>query len=381
MKKSQSALVFRKLYNYYKQTKQIFQLGDYRVTISPDFSECSPEIPRLDTKKMLTITRNGGQTVVEINSSSLGIIQSCGRKSYYTLKRGMQGRNGSPPLVFGHAIHKALEVFYSHPSRVRTIPVRFNEKSDLLVHQDLRTVIDTVGASNHFLFDAIAAFLKDAEPLRMLPDTDKRSLASGVYILQNYFKTYINDPYVVYSDANGPVSERTFSTPLYEDPLLKVILFGTIDVVLKSEVTGEILPADHKTSSVLGSDFFNRLKPNHQYTGYLLGAQKVLGLSTESFMVNALQVKARPLTARGSAPMFTRQITTRSPHDMVEFTQAVLFAVRSYLLWEETQAWPLGPVGECASFGGCQYLKVCSAPSELRENLLEDAFNATSQAE
>lgn len=337
------------------------------MKVSPDFSQCAPVIERGKPKEMLSVLRNGAQVTVRINSSSLGIILSCPRKSYYTLHRMLKSRSESSALVFGSAIHKGLEVFYSHPKAERNIPSDFKTQSDLMA-------FGSPAPTKHFLYDAISAFVQAADPLKCLPDTDKRSIPNGIWLLQNYFKTYIDDPYEVYSDANGPVTERTFDLVLYEDPTLKIILFGTIDVVLKNLANGTVLPTDHKTSSVVGSDFFNRLKPNHQYTGYLLGAQRVLGLETDSFLVNCLQVKPKPVTARGSGPHFTRQVTTRSEHDILEFTQSVLWAVRSYLFWSDAQSWPLGHVDACTMWGGCQFLEVCSAPSQLRENLLENKF-------
>lgn len=339
------------------------------MKVSPDFSQVAPVIERGKPKEMLTVTREGQQTVVRINSSSLGIILSCPRKSYYVLHRGLRARSEAPATLFGSAIHKALEVFYSHPRAERTIPKNFKEASDLMA-------FNPGAPEEHFLYEAVAAFVKAAQPLAMLPDTDKRSIPNGIWLLQNYFKTYIDDPYVVYCDEQGPVTERTFDLVLYEDPTLKIILFGTIDVVLKDEKKGMILPADHKTSSVVGADFFNRLKPNHQYTGYLLGAQQVFGLETDSFLVNCLQVKPKPVTARGTGPHLTRQVTTRSEHDITEFRQAVLWAVRSYLFWRDAESWPIGHVDACTMWGGCNFLEVCQAPSQLRENLVEAKYTS-----
>lgn len=339
------------------------------TTVLPDFSAVRPPAQRDNSKEMLSISQNGEQTVVKINSSSLGIILSCPRKSYYVLHRKLRSKTESPALAFGTAIHKALEIFYSRPKAGRNIPHGFKEQSDLMAFGK-----HSVDPASHFLYEAIAAFVGTAQSLAMLPDSDKRSIPNGIWVLQHYFNTYINDPYVVYSDAQGPVAERVFELTLTEDAKLKIILFGTIDVVLRNETNGNVLPADHKTSSIIGHDFFNRLKPNHQYTGYLLGAQQVLGLQTDSFLVNCLQVKPKPTTARGTPPHFTRQITSRSEEDVREFVETVRWAVRSYLSWLATNEFPLGHVDACTMFGGCGFLDICSAPQQLRENLLEAKY-------
>ncbi len=338
--------------------------------INPDFSSVLRSLPSGSPKQMLSVQRDGNQTHVRINSSSLSLIQTCARKSFYLLHQGLKAKSGSPPLIFGSAIHKALEVFYNQPRGDRDIPPDFTDHASLLAHGH-------EAPTKHFLYDAVNAFIKEAEPLRMLPDTDKRSLSSGIWVLGHYFRTYINDVYEIYSDEQGPVTERTFSVPLIEESGLKIELFGTIDLVLRNSVTGEALVCDHKTTSMLGQEFFNRLRPNHQYTGYIFGGRHCLGLDTNNFLVNAIEVKARPLTARGGPPKFTRQITIRDEQDIAEFKDTVLWAVKSYLTWQGQNVWPLGEVNACAMYGGCSFLDVCSAPSSLRNNILESKYGHT----
>lgn len=320
-------------------------------------------------KEMLRVTRDGAQTEVRINSSSLSLIQTCPRKAQYSLRDGWKSKGGSPALIFGSAVHKAMEVFYSIPAKERVLPANFEELAELIPHTEKSSYKEP-------LFDAIEAFVRVGQPLRALPDTDKRSLASGVWMLCHYFNTYIKDTYETMHDEKGPLIERTHEHVLVDTPSKRIVLFGTIDFILRNATTGEVLPGDHKTSSQMGMDFLNRIKPNHQYTGYLLLASDLLGQSLEHFMVNGIQSKARPLTSRGGPPTFTRQITRRTQEDFREFTAAVEWAVDSYLMWEK-RGFPIGSVDACAMWGGCAYLEVCSAPNELRNNMLEAKFEKT----
>lgn len=336
--------------------------------VKPDFSSLINLKPSGPLKQMLSVQRDGNQTYVKINSSSLSLIQTCARKSFYSLHEHWKQKQGSAPLIYGSAIHKALEVFYAHPAEARQLPDDFDDCLETLAHGH-------TAPTPHFLYDAVSAFVAAAEPLKNLPATDKRSVPSGVWVLGHYFKTYLNDTYIIHVDDKGPVIERSFSIPYYEDATLKIDLFGQIDFALRNSITGEVLVGDHKTSSQLGSDFLNRIKPNHQYTGYLIGAHRTLGVSGEHFLVNGIQVKARPLTSRGGPPTFTRQITRRSPQDFAEFQESLLEAVRNYLRWSDSGVWPIGVVDACANYGGCGYLDVCSQPSELRQNILEAKFN------
>jgi hypothetical protein len=338
------------------------------TTVSPDFSALPKQaVSSEKPKAMLSVEESASQTLVRINSSSLGIILTCPRKAKYSLYDGWKSRTVSAPLVYGSAMHKGLEIFYSHPSRERVFPRNFEEQAALMAYGHS-------APEKHFLYDAIEAFVTAAAPLQGLPDTDSRSIASGVWTLTHYFKTYLLDSYVIHCDETGPITERTFSIPFYEEPRLSIELFGTIDFVLRNEITGEILVGDHKTSSRMGNEFLSRIKPNHQYTGYLIGAHRTLGTSSEHFLVNGIQVKSRPLTSRGGPPTFTRQITRRSQQDFDEFRDTLVLAVRNYLHWLRTDHWTLGHVDACASYGGCSYLDVCAAPNALRSNILEAKF-------
>jgi hypothetical protein len=77
--------------------------------------------PAVDVKRMLEVTSDGsGRPVVSINPSSLNLLQTCPRKSEYVLHRHLVPLEKSAPLVFGTAIHAALEVFYSEPREIQT---------------------------------------------------------------------------------------------------------------------------------------------------------------------------------------------------------------------------------------------------------------------
>lgn len=335
--------------------------------IDVNLSESSLQIPKTEPKEMISVTKDGDKTRVKINSSSLGVVQECKRKAKYLLLEKWKSETEAPATVFGSAIHKALEVFYSGDPSQRKLPKL--EDMELMSYGHKLEAEKT-----DLLLQATRAFITKADPLKALPETDKRSIQNGIWILWYYFKAFIDDGYVAYVDENGPFVERQFTFQLYEDSGLIIDYFGTIDLVVKNIQTDALIVADHKTSSVVGNDFYNRLKPNHQYTGYLMGAREVFKLDTNQFLVNCLQVKEKPKTARGTAPHFPRQITTRDEVDFLEFKEAVVQATREYLYAKETGSWPIGHVNACSMYGGCSFLSVCSSPDSLRTNILKSKF-------
>lgn len=331
-------------------------------TVDSTVVETPPVVP----KEMISVgvDETTGKTLVRINSSSLGVIQECLRKAQYSLLEGWRAGTESPATLFGRAIHKALEVFYSGHPEERVLPKYEHLEMMSYGHKPPPT-------NNDLIYRSVAAFLEIAQPLAALPEGDKRSAQNGVWILFEYFKKFIDDPYVCL------FTEKQFTHRFHEDPTLIVDIFGTIDAAFKHMSSGETLIVDHKTTSSLGwgdSSYYDRDKPNHQYTAYMLGANRELGIKTESFMVNVLQVKPKPKTVRGSIPDFPRQITKRTEEDFEELRQPIMKAVHDYLQAKATGVWPMGPIGACNAYGACQFKKVCAAPKSMRETILKNTF-------
>jgi len=317
-------------------------------------------------KRMLSLEKSGSDYIVNINSSSLSLLQTCPKKSYYSLYRNLVPREPSPALTFGTAIHKALEIYYSASREERALVPNFKENIMLMCHG--QTLEDE---SSSILYRATRGFIESAGPLASLADSDKRSLHNGGWLLGEYFEARQHDPYEVLHHDGEPLVECGFETTLVEKPGLTINLFGTVDAVMENKATGQIVVCDHKTSSVVGNDFYNRTKPNHQYTAYIHLAQQCLGLTTDNFMINCFQVKAQPKTSRGKGPDFLHLITKRTQRDIEDFTKTVEYYVRQYISWVEQDFFPYGPVDACANYGRCTYLDVCSIPEEIKENVIQ----------
>lgn len=321
---------------------------------------------------MLSVTQlPDGRTKVRMNSSSLSILQECWRKAKYLIVDQWASQTENPATIYGSAIHKAMEVFYLGDPAERIFPFQYREKFELMAHGTRYSDEEDL-----LLLRSVRAFLDAAEPLKSLPETDKRSMQTGIYLLENYFKTYLDDPLTALRDPAGiPYVERDFSFVAHEDSTHVIEWFGRIDLILENKSTGTIFVTDHKTTSVIGSDFYARLKPNAQYTGYLMGARKALGIDTDSFLVNGLQVKPKPLTSRGTPPHLIRQVTTRDELDYKEFTTLITDYASEFLRRCKTDQFPLGGVNACSMYGGCGLLNICSSPSSLRNNVLRARFS------
>ncbi len=315
------------------------------------------------SKRMLEIKKlPDGRNHLFMNFSSLAIIQECLRKAQYRLLEKLTNDTDSEAQTFGTAVHKALEHWYSLP-----------EVNRQLTETELKSVDAIVGGlipegPYETALNSIHEFIKAGESLRWLGDDDKRSLANGIKILKAYFKHYANDGMEVLRDESGvPYIERACEAKLYEDEKMIISLHGQIDLILKNTITGEIYVSDHKTTAALGKEFYNRISPNHQYTGYIWLAQNLLGLKTDSFLVNGLQVAK-------TKSEFARQITTRGDDEFAEMRMAYVEASERILRAIEKNQFAQASSGPCSSYGGCPYLDVCQAPVSLRQNIIDGKY-------
>lgn len=313
------------------------------MLIQPDYS---PTVAR-EKKRMLEVTTEVWNSKLQryyvcANYSSIEIIQTCLRKAHYAIQRNLISQDEPAALIFGNSTHKGLEYWYTMPRDVRNSP--------------------------EVIKRALEVFRETAKPLETLDYSDKRHPSNGERILEAYFKRYAEDPYEVVRNGIGdPIVEADFQFTMVDKPDLRIDYFGRIDLVLRNADTGTVLVTDHKTTTSLGVDFFNRIAPNHQYTGYLMGIQKCFNIPTNEFMVNGIQVAKTKVD-------FARQITTRSDDDFAELTAAVEWNVRNYLHCLRESKWVMNSPNPCTQYGGCSYRQICAAPKNLREDMIRGLF-------
>jgi hypothetical protein len=270
-----------------------------------------------------------------VNASSVDIIQTCPRKAQYALVRNLRKEDESEALVFGKAIHSALETLY------RTDPAKRS------------------------LSDMIAAFETAGASLSIVPDGEKRSLSNGVKILNRYFAAYANDPWVIYSDKDGPWVERSFELPFKtHNKFTSVFVHGQMDAVMQNVETGELVVVDHKTTSTV-SDLINRVKPNLQFSLYAWAA-KEMGLPVNRVMVNGIQVAK-------TKSDFLRIFTDRGADDFAELDLSITHAVEQYDKFSASESWPMN-TSSCSNYGGCQYLGICQLDKALKENAIRAQY-------
>lgn len=293
------------------------------------------------------------------------ILNTCLKKAFYLLERNLKQESENDAFTFGRAIHKGLELWYTSPVSERIYKQTMKERAEMIgFGQYSDTVFDEL------YYKVIQEFTKIMEPLKHL-DNDKRSIQNGIKILTDYFKKYETDDFEIAKLNNKPCVELDFSFPLaeieHENYKVEIEYFGRIDCIMKCISTQNLMVFDHKTTSKLGGSFINRHKPNHQYTGYMMGAAS-LGLPVKGFVINGIQV-AKTKTE------FLRQVTIRDESDFGEFKEMVVETVYRYLRAKKLDRWYMNAPSPCTAYNGCQYIDICQLPATLRETAIKNKYD------
>lgn len=285
-----------------------------------------------DKPKRLLEIIPGKPVTVNINSSSLSLLQTCEQKADYTLNHGFESRS-TPAQQFGILMHRALAAWYLRPIEMRSL-------SDLLSRWSLA--------------------LTEAG---YVPADDKRTSETGIKMLESYYAAFAKDPWEVVKDAEGPIVERDFQFELFRNSEIIVNWFGTVDMVVKNLSTGQYAVMDHKTAGSVGKEFCSRWEVNHQLTGYILGVTRGLGLPTNKAIINGLQVAK-------TKQQCVRIETLRDADDYREFTDNVVTAVSRYITSLEAKRFQMADSMACSSYGGCRFLEICGARPAIRPRII-----------
>lgn len=321
---------------------------------------------REEPKEMLSIKKAEGRQIVRINFSSLNVVQACMKRAYFNLERGLQSKLESSALTFGKAFHEAMEIWYSSPHEIR--------KPESGACDDAQALkLSGQNPAPHEKCARCAAVFAFLEGTPTLGEADgARDPSIGILILNSYFDHYLSDPFEVFVDASGPFVERDFEYPLGEfaiegEGVVDIRFFGRIDSVLRNRETSEIVVTDHKTTSALGKDFLNRIKPNFQYTGYWMAAKDIFGINPSRFLVNGVQVAKHKRD-------FARQFTTVTDEEIQNLKDAILWNVTNYMKARRSGMWPMSAPDACTQWGGCSYKRICELPKSLHESMISVEF-------
>lgn len=257
----------------------------------------------------------------KVDYTMMSTFDTCKRKYHYRMVRGLVGKRPQVAPEFGRCMHLALDEWYS--------------SHDLVKCQELFASV----------------FVEDESD-------DKRTIAVGHKLLELYSVKYAHEPFTVVKTEMG------FDIPL----LGSTHLIGRIDKII--DWAGVIWVVDHKTTSRLGYAFFNKLKPNMQFDGYVFAA-RALGYPAVGAMIDAL-LTAKGLTTPSQLARLTplaRDTSDRSDADLEEYLDDVDEILGDMKHCYELDEWHRS-TDRCTDFGECPYRRVCKESQDVRERII-----------
>jgi hypothetical protein len=313
---------------------------------------------------------------IENDYSKTSCFNACQRKYFlsYVLKRVVDSTPAAPG--FGSLVHLFMSSWYKDGDFLKAIQV-VNKWEDR-EGDEKRTQVRMAEILTNYT--------------RQYPSEPWKIIANEVPIelripVPEDFKQFIDRKYVqVDYQPPGSFIELPAIT---ETP--EFYLIGKVDLVI--EWNGWLYGVDHKTTSSLGSSYFNRFKPDLQMFGYTWALRELFGSRVQGMLVNAISTAKTAGQVGSKAQAFARQLVTRTQKELDLYPETMIS-----LLWKVHQAeatWEDAASGQpdklayflgsgvarslanfhfppnfdsCTDYGSCQYRELCL--SNLAPDLL-----------
>lgn len=279
-----------------------------------------------------------------LDNTALSAYMACPREYFIGMVEHRRGAGLSPALAYGKAMHTALETHYKTGGNEGIVELMVRKKWE------------------------------DHDS----PD-DYRTLDRVLMDYKRYCKKYGQDP----SNEDG----KTVGWPHQPMVELSTNAMGggllhpwavKIDRII--EIGGLGYVEDHKSTSRLDKNFYKGFELSQQMMGYVHVAQQLVP------SLKIIGVRINVIHALKADTGFERMLFSYSPDQMTEWVANTnQWMHRLNLdseLWEmrrehDPNFWPLAHYGDngCSrKYGMCQYHRVCSISSRLRNQVLESEF-------
>lgn len=295
----------------------------------------------------------------------LELFQTCCRALEYNKLHARVGATAKPSLAFGSAIHTALEYRYK---RYKAGPVDFDFQEE------------------------VAKLLTPKFEANPPPIDDWRNLNWALEVVRRYNEKYPFEAFnlltaktdymspggEVVVKAGEPLVELPFMVPLFTYKDIPVYYTGRIDLPVMIE--DQVFVIDHKTTSMLGSQFFERAAMLAQQRGYVWAFREVTGMPLAGYIVNGIRTKEPPLklTSGSASPndiskwwneSFQRERFYLDVDAIDEWKNNTIHLVEEFF-WHYSQGYMPMKTGWCTMYGRCQYYDVCTLPAKDRGVML-----------
>lgn len=265
---------------------------------------------------------------VVLDATMLSTLMGCARLADFRFNLNLVSVNGkSPSLEMGSIVHTILEYFN-------------------------RAIIAGASRSNAIEAGFVAGRNMAANPKEIV-NCSPQDIELAFNTMEEYFDFYKNDFWIplAVEEVRGEI--------LYEDDEIRVLWKAKFDAIV--DTNQGIFPEDHKTMKQRRDS----IPLNNQFMG-----QCIL-LKTRQIIINKIGFQ----TSLKAHEKFTRPIMTFPSDALIEWQSEILpYYAKIMLLYGESGYWPPNFTHCENKFGACNFVDVCKANPNLREDELKRAF-------
>lgn len=340
-----------------------------------------------------------------VDNSMLELLTTCPRALEYNKLHQRIASNEKPSLNFGSAVHLALEYRYQRYQSGLLDPQYTNDVAVLLSNffdqhpcpledfRNLNWALENVKQYNHrYAVEEFSLLKYD------VPQTCSHCNGEGSFHDSTEGKTIG----CLWCSGTGKLSmmvELPFALPLFTyktsenshvDPELNieipVIYSGRID--LPTIHSDQLWVMDHKTTSMLGAQFFDKMRMSAQQKGYAWAFQTLTGKPVTGYVINAIRTKEPPLyitdpnaPKRGKATSpeawwnesLARERYYLKPDELNEWKHNAIALVEEFF-WHYSRGYMPMKTAWCNQYGRCPYYDVCSTSLSDRGMMLSSGL-------
>ena len=299
--------------------------------------------------------------VMRIDNNSLEHFTSCSRSAEYYLVERRHPKADRVALRFGGAIHIAMELLYRdfggrpknyaeffEACRAELIPYfdRFPPPPD-----DWRTL--KYIENNIISYVGYAEVFDDFEVVKIPRHLGQFDVSE--LMIEKYFEYDLGEV-----EFNGHYNGKYYTK-------VKVLWTGRIDMIISRLARKWIM--DHKTTTIIGNNFFCEFMNSSPMLGYTWAAQKMIGEPVAGLYLNAIALR-RP-TKTGVQFEVQRKSYEYDAERLEEWQYNTLILVSDFLSHLDRGYFPQEFKWCVGKYGPCKYLDVCSMPPSQRQSVLD----------
>jgi len=347
---------------------------DFNISIPTDTChlEAAPVIAPVIRREILRPIE-GNHYLLVLDNSAMEKFTTCpvAAYNYLCLRRQASAKNSA--LVFGGAIHQALEVLLLGPSASES-PEDFSLRQDAAI---------------------VKHFLENPTPV-----TDHRTAPLAMQVMKHYrvrqtFPDYeweiknklVEVPFELplgVLNVNANIQLPSWSEPRFVETV-SVAWSGKIDAI--AECNSRVRVVDHKTTSIAGDNFVQDFKLSNQTIGYVWAAQQLFpDLNVTGFCGNAIHLKKPGASGYGSDLLlkgprggdpslnFFRFYFEYSPERLVQWERNAISLCSDFVHCLVRNYFPSHTKWCFGKYGRCPYHDACVIDEEsVREHFLLSA--------